>query len=90
MDARLISDILQCRITSWNHKNISALNPGIRWADLHSLRKLALQMLLQRHLQTDAQGGHLREMPLSKQPFLRSCPTMAASLCHKALICHMR
>ena len=30
MDASLISDILQCRITSWSHRNISALNPGIR------------------------------------------------------------
>ena len=30
LDAESVSDILQCRITAWDHPNITALNPGAR------------------------------------------------------------
>ncbi|CAK0786624.1 hypothetical protein CVIRNUC_009838 [Coccomyxa viridis] len=30
MDAQTISDILQCRITAWDHPNITRLNPSVR------------------------------------------------------------
>ena len=32
MDAQTISDILQCRITAWDHPNITRLNPSVRCA----------------------------------------------------------
>ena len=35
LDAETISDVLQCRITTWDHQNISALNPGARCDGMH-------------------------------------------------------
>ena len=46
MDAETISDILQCRITTWDHKDISRLNPGFRYA----FQGLVSQMLSRRGL----------------------------------------
>ena len=43
MDAETISDILQCRITTWDHSNISRLNPGFRYV-FQGLVPIALQM----------------------------------------------
>ncbi|CAL5222010.1 g4300 [Coccomyxa viridis] len=33
LDAEAVSDILQCRISTWNHPNITVLNPGARLPD---------------------------------------------------------
>lgn len=36
LDAEAVSDILQCRISTWNHPNITVLNPGARWPAVES------------------------------------------------------
>ena len=32
MDAETIADILQCQVETWDHANITRLNPGLRCA----------------------------------------------------------